>query len=239
MKNDLSAVFFDIDDTLYSTSNFARTARLNSIHAMIRAGLRMKAHRVYEELMEVIKEFGANYKDHYYKLLLRIPKEYYEGVNPAILIATAVCAYHETKVKYLRPYPDVVEVLEHLSNTKLILGIITSGLEIKQAEKLVRLDVLSFLNPNSIFITDQIGIGKQNVKLYLTACESLNLYPSKCMYVGDNPKNDIEPPNKIDMVTVLSKRGGKYSNVVGSTDPNYVIRDMWELWDILSEDFNI
>jgi len=239
MKRNLSAVFFDIDDTLYSTSGFAKTARLNSIHAMIRAGLNMKPDRAYEELLEVIKEFGANYKDHYRKLLLRIPRECYEPVNSAVLIATAICAYHETKSKYLRPYEDVATVLGEFSHADLVLGIISAGLEIKQAEKLVRLRLLKFINPKAIFITDQIGIGKANFKLYQMACESLDIPPGECMYVGDNPLNDVDPPNEINMVTVLSKRGGKYSNVVGKTEPNYVIRDMWELKDIIEEDFNI
>jgi len=239
MKQKLSAIFFDIDDTMYSTSSFAKTARLNSIHAMIRAGLNLDAERLYDELMEVINEFGANYKDHFGKLLIRLPSKSYNSINPAILIATAICAYHKTKSKYLRPYEDVAAVIEQFYHTNLVLGVISSGLEIKQAEKLVRLKLLRFIRPDAIFITDQIGIGKTNSKLYNLACENLKLKPHECIYVGDNPLHDVDPPNEIKMITVLSKRGGKYSNVLGKTEPKYVIRDMWELKDIVKNDFSI
>ena len=42
MTKPLDAIFFDIDDTLFSTTVFADKARRNAIDAMIRAGLNAK-----------------------------------------------------------------------------------------------------------------------------------------------------------------------------------------------------
>ena len=39
------------------------------------------------ELTEVIQEFTSNHPAHFDKFLSRIPKHYYENVNPAILVA--------------------------------------------------------------------------------------------------------------------------------------------------------
>lgn len=236
---ELKAIFFDIDDTLYSTSEFAKAARLNSVYAMIRAGLKCNVNDCIQELKEVTEEFGANYGNHYDRLLLRLPKESYEGINPAILVAAGVVAYHKTKNSSLKPYDDVVETMRILSRTDLILGIITAGLKIKQAEKLVRLDLLKYLDPRAIFITDQIGIGKPNVKLYKNACDSLKLKPQECIYIGDNPIADIDPPNKLGMITVLNRRSGKYLNIKGKTEAQHTITDMWDLLKIIKEEFNI
>jgi len=236
---ELKAVFFDIDDTLFSTFEFSKAARLNSVYAMIRAGLKCNVNQCIQELKEVIDEFGSNYENHYDRLLLRLPQESYKGINPAVIVAAGVVAYHQTKNSSLKPYDDVVEILRILSNTELILGIITAGLKIKQAEKLVRLDLLRFLDPRAIFITDQIGIGKPNVKLYKNACEILELDPKTCMYVGDNPISDIDPPNKLGMITVLNRRSGKYLTIEGKTHPQYTITDMWDLLKIIKEDFGI
>jgi putative hydrolase of the HAD superfamily len=235
----LKAIFFDIDDTLYSTSEFAKTARLNSVHAMIDAGLQMKVADCFRELKRIIQEFGPNFDHHYDKLLLSIPQEWYEGRNPAIIVAAAVVAYHETKVSQLKPYEDVIEVLQTLKETGVTLGVITDGLEIKQAEKLIRLKIQDYINPQSIFITGQIGIQKTDIKLYQRACESLKLPPTSCMHVGDNPINDIDPPNKIGMITVLNRRSGKYLGVTGETNPTHVTHDMWELLEILRRDYNV
>ena len=239
MKPKLAAIFFDIDDTLYSTYEFSEMARDAAIEAMIRAGLRMSKEQLRQELEEVIEEFSTNYEHHFDKLLLRIPRRHYKGLNPSILVAAAVVAYHDTKFRYLRPYEDVIEVLKLLYNTELILGVITDGVTIKQAEKLVRLRVLPYLTPNAIFISDQIGIGKPNVKLYLRACSDLNVRPSECMYIGDNPINDIDPPNKIGMITVRNMRSGRYLHVKGQTEPDYEIHNFWDLLDILREDFGL
>ena len=239
MKRKLSAIFFDIDDTLYPSYEFSEMARDAALEAMIRAGLRMPKEQLQKELEEVITEFSSNYEHHFDKLLLRIPKRYYKGVNAAVLVAAAVVAYHDTKFRYLRPYEDVYEVIKLLYNTDLILGVITDGLTVKQAEKLVRLKVLPYLTPNAIFISDQIGIGKPNVKLYLRACNDLNVRPAECMYVGDNPINDIDPPNKIGMVTVRNMRSSRYLHIKGETEPDYEIHNFWDLLDILREDFGL
>ncbi len=239
MTPPLRAIFFDIDDTLYSTSEFAKVARLNSVHAMIKAGLRMRTADCFRELKAIIEEFGSNFGNHYDKLLLRVPPETYSGVNPAIIVAAGAVAYHETKFKQLKPYEDVVEVFQHLAQTDLIVGIITAGLEMKQAEKIIRLNLLEYINPQAIFITGQLGIGKSNSKLYQNACESLDLPPGACMYIGDNPLNDVDPPNEIGMITVLNRRGGKYFEIQGKSKPDYLIHDMWDLLEILRRDFHL
>jgi putative hydrolase of the HAD superfamily len=235
----LKAIFFDIDDTLYSTSEFSELARSNALEAMIEAGLAVEKHVLQEELDEVVGEFTSNYEHHFDKLLLRIPRRHYRGVNPAIIVAAGVIAYHETKMRRLAPYEDAIEVLRLLSKTQLILGVITEGLEVKQAEKLVRMRVNQYLSPNAVFISNQIGISKPNPKIYQRACSDLNLKPAETMYVGDNPAHDIDPPNEIGMVTVRMRRGGKYYSLEGRTTPRREVQNFWDLLDYLRQEFGV
>lgn len=235
----LRAIFFDIDDTLYSTSEFTEAARSNAIDAMIDAGLSLPREQLLVELEEVIREFSVNHQQHFDKLLLRIPRRYWKGVNPAVLVAAGVIAYHETKVRQLAPYEDAIEVLRLLSKTSLILGIITEGLEVKQAEKLLRMRITPYLSPSAIFISNQLGISKPNPKIYQRACSDLNIKPVETMYVGDNPRHDIDPPNAIGMITVRMRRGGKYQNDEGQTQPNREVQNFWDLLDWLRLEFHI
>ena len=235
----LKAVFFDVDDTLYSTSEFSRRARENAVKAMVSLGLRIPEAECLHELEEVIKEFTSNYEHHFDKLLLRLGEEAYRGVNPAVLVAAAVIAYHDTKFKQLQPFEDVKPALEVLSRTELILGAITMGPQVKQAEKLLRLGLIQYFNPGAIFISDQIGIGKPNVKLYMKACRQLNIWPLEAMYVGDNPPNDVDPPNQLGMSTVLVRRDGKYASVQGVTEPDHTIKSFSELPDILRDKYEV
>ncbi|MEW6741130.1 MAG: TIGR02253 family HAD-type hydrolase [Planctomycetota bacterium] len=237
-ENVLRAIFFDIDDTLFSTSEFANRARRRAVEMMIQHGLRMDPEEALRELGEVITEFTSNYPNHFDKLLLRIPETRYAGVNPALLVAAGVVGYHNTK-KELAAYPDAIEALEILSRTDLILGVITAGLEIKQAEKLIRLGIVRYLTPTAIFISDQIGISKPNIKLYRSACAALGLDPRTVMYIGDNPRNDIDPPNRLGMITVRNLRGSRHAEDKGETEPRYQVRNFRELLDIIEKDFGI
>jgi len=235
----LKGIFFDVDDTLYSTSEFSELARSQALDAMIAAGLGIDKQVLQVELEEVISEFTSNYEHHFDKLLLRIPKRFYRGVNPAVIVAAGVIAYHETKIRRLAPYEDAVEVLRLLSKTPLVLGIITEGLEVKQAEKLVRMRVTQFLSPGAIFISNQIGISKPNPKLYQRVCSDLNLKPSETMYVGDNPLHDIDPPNQIGMRTVRMRRGGKHYHAEGLTQPHREVQNFWDLLDYLRQELHV
>lgn len=235
----LHAIFFDIDDTLYSTSEFSEEARKNSLEAMIEQGLTMSKEQLFEELQEVIREFSSNYEHHFDKLLLRLPRRYYKGKNPAIIVAAGVMAYHDTKSRLLAPYEDAVEVLRLLSKTDLLLGVISEGLEVKQAEKLVRMRLVKYFANNAIFISNQLGISKPNPKLYQRACSDLNIKPTESMYVGDNPLYDIDPPNSIGMMTVRMRRGGKYQEEESRTAPTLEVQNFWDLLDYLRAEFDL
>jgi putative hydrolase of the HAD superfamily len=235
----LRSVLFDVDDTLYSTTEFAEQARRNAIHRMIALGLQMDEDEIMWELTEVISEFSSNYEFHFDKLLLRLPPKAYEGVNRAILVAGAVMAYHETKMRQLHPRDEVTAVLDRLKRAKLILGVITMGPQVKQAEKILRLGLMEYIDPSAIFISDQIGIGKPNVKLYFRACEVLGLEPSEVAYVGDNAPHDVDPPNALGMTTILVEGGGKYAGVKGNTNPDHTIDSLEELPGILREEYGI
>lgn len=235
----LDAIFFDIDDTLFSTTVFADKARRAAIDAMVQAGLRADRTTCLRELEEVIVEFSSNYSSHFDKVIQRLPGSASQGLSRAILVAAGVVAYHETKSRELQVYDDVYEILRWLATTPLMRGIISAGWTVKQAEKVIRLRIYEFLTPNALFFTDEIGISKPNPKLYRRVLQEMNLEPSRVMYVGDNPKNDIDPCNKEGLITVRSRRSGKYGEVVGATEPTYEIRNFYELRDILKRDFGI
>ncbi|MBX3472739.1 MAG: HAD-IA family hydrolase [Planctomycetes bacterium] len=235
----LDAIFFDVDDTLFSTSEFAEKARFASCAAMHRAGLKLEPQVLMDELREVVSEFSSNYDHHFDQLLRRIPKRHYKGVNPAIILAAAVIAYHDTKIRELVPYADAIRLLEDLARLDLVRGIISNGLTIKQAEKLLRLGVYPYLTPTAIYISEQIGINKPNVKLYRRACSDLNLKPSRCVYVGDHPTRDIDPANTLGMITVRLRSGGRHDGAPGQTAARHEVRDYEELRAILVQQYGL
>lgn len=238
MSRPLDAIFFDIDDTLFSTSVFADKARRAAVDAMIAAGLRATREDCFRELTEVVGEFSSNFGAHFDKVVQRLPVGASTGLNREILIASGVVAYHETKWRELKVYDDVYEVLRWLSaRPGLVRGIISAGIGIKQAEKVIRLRIYEFLTPNAIYFTEQVGINKPNPKLYRRVLQDLGLSAERCMYVGDNPVNDIDPAAEVGMITAHNRRSGRHSEEEGRRKPDYVIRNFYELRDLLRAEF--
>jgi len=229
----LKAVLFDVDDTLFSTTQFARIARWNAVKAMVAAGLDLPEEDVLRELEEVIAEFSSNYDRHFDQLLRRLRPKALERVNPAIIVASGVVAYHDTKFRELAPFGDVYPLLRALRKAGLCTGIVSHGLTMKQAEKLIRLGLIPYLDPKAIFISEQIGISKPNPKLYRLAVRDLGLEPGEVMYVGDSPTHDIGPPQSVGMIGVWARRAAKYGLEGTGITPDHVVDDFEELRTIL------
>jgi len=237
----LDALFFDIDDTLCPTGVFAARARRNAVSAMVAAGVRADVDAVYRELEDVIAEFSSNYEHHFDKLLLRLDPRALVGLNPALVVAAGVAAYHDTKFRELAPYPGVLELFSDLRDKPVRLGVITHGLTAKQAEKLVRLGLVPFLDPAAIFISDQIGIAKPNPKLYSAALRGLGVAPERAMYVGDNPRNDIAPPKSLGMRTCLARMSSRHcdSSSAAESAPDHEISNFEQLRVLLHEQYGL
>ena len=235
----LKAILFDIDDTLFSTTEFARKARRNAVQAMLQAGLDMPEETVARELEEVLSEFSSNYEHHFDKLMVRLRPPCLARVNPALIVAAGVAAYHDTKFRELVPYEDVPPFLAALRKAGMRLGIITHGWTVKQAEKLVRLGLVPFLEPSSIFISDQLGISKPNPKLWTLALTDMHLLPQEAMYVGDSPENDVSAPRALGMVTVWAARAAKRGLEGARSEPDHSVSDFRELAGILRERYGV
>jgi putative hydrolase of the HAD superfamily len=235
----LRAILFDIDDTLYSTTAFAALARRQAVRAMIDAGLDLPEDVLLKELDEVLTEFSSNYEHHFDKLLQRLRPSSLARVNSALIVAAGVAAYHDTKFRELKPFPDVIPLLRGLKEAGIRVGVITHGWTVKQAEKLVRLKLVPYLDPRAIFISDQIGISKPNPKLYLTAVHDLGLEPNEVMYVGDSPEHDVAPPKSIGMITVWASRAAKRPLAGTNIVPDHSVASFEELARILREQYDV
>lgn len=235
----LRAVLFDIDDTLVPTTRFAARARTNAVRAMIEAGLDLPEKVVAGELAEVISEFSSNYDHHFDKLLMRLRPPSLAERNSALIVAAGIAAYHDTKFRELAPFPDVIPLLQFLREAGLITGVLTHGWTMKQAEKLVRLGLVPYLDPRAIFISDQVGVSKPNPKLWQIALDDLDLAPQEVMYVGDSPEADIAPPSSLGIVTVWSKRAARRKLEGTGIEPNHVVSGFDDLRDILLREYSV
>jgi putative hydrolase of the HAD superfamily len=236
----LDVVLFDLDDTLYSTTAFAEKARRHAVHAMIEAGLDLDEKLVLRELSEVVTEFRSNYAGHFDRLLDRLGRECIGDRNPAVVIAAGVVAYHRTKETDMRLLPDARRLLEALHEAGVRTGVLSDGLQVKQAEKLLRLGVLRFIDPAAIFFSDQLGISKPNPKIFVKACEALGVGPGRVLYIGDRSTHDVAPAAAAGLKTVLYRgAGGKYVGDQPACTADHDVSDLGELLPVLRERYGL
>lgn len=235
----LQTLFFDIDDTLYSSTDFAWSAREAAVRAMIDLGVRADPELVMKELREVVEEFSSNDDRHYDRLLERLPRAAIHNINKELVVTGGVIAYHTTKWEMFRISEDAEELLRDLSQTKLSLGIISAGITKKQMEKVLRLKLLRFVEPNLVFITDQQGIAKTNVKLYQRAARIARVSPREAMHVGDHPLRDVQTAKRAGMLATLVAGSGKYGHLVSDPPPDHIIDNVAALRSILDEQYQV
>jgi putative hydrolase of the HAD superfamily len=180
----IKAVFFDIDDTLYDTSGFAKLARKAALSAMIDAGLPLSHEAAYTLLREIIKEKGSNYNKHLNVLTKRV-----FGEEKPVLIAIGMITYHNVKFALLRLFPDTMSALIHLKSQGYHLGVISNGLTIKQYEKLVRLGLHHFFD--SVVTSEEAGVEKPDPEIFDLAMTRMGCKAENSVMIGNSFNDDI------------------------------------------------
>lgn len=214
-------IFFDIDDTLFPTTEFAELARRKAIRAMVEMGLEESQEKIYSILMKVIGEKGPNYPKQFDEVCKKLKVK-----DPAKYVAAAVGAYHSAKTA-IQPYPEVPRTLMKLREDGYKLYIASNGTSVKQWDKLILLGIPLFFE--DVFISESMGEEKSE-HFFKNAIKEIGAKPEECVMVGDKPSIDILPAKKAGMKTIRVMLG-KHKGEKGKADKE--IRNFAELPKIL------
>lgn len=113
-----------------------------------------------------------------------------------------------TKPEHYALFPDALPALRELSATGYTLGIV-SNFEEWLTTLLERLGVLPLMSV--IVVSGREGIEKPDPKIFRIALKRLHVAPERAVYVGDNPRIDVEPALKLGMGAVLIDRRGVHN----------------------------
>ncbi|MHA1649231.1 MAG: TIGR02253 family HAD-type hydrolase [Candidatus Helarchaeota archaeon] len=229
----IKLTIFDLDDTLFNSTELSTQARRNAVRAMIDLGLPATFEEAYQVLSEVVEEYGSNYGHHFDQMLKRLNVE---SDKLKLYVSAGMIAYHDVKYANIRPFHDVIPTFIRLKKLEVKICILSDGDAIKQYEKILRLRLQDFLD--DIIITEEVGIRKPNPKLFELPLKRAKVQPNEAIYIGDNYERDIVPCIKIGIKTVLIHRGGKYdqSNMKKrSPPPDYEIYNLNDLVSIIEK----
>ncbi|NHK31278.1 MAG: TIGR02253 family HAD-type hydrolase [Asgard group archaeon] len=223
------AVLFDLDDTLFNSTLMSQTARKNAIRAIREAGVELDEDDAFEKLMQIVKQYGSNYGEHFNRLIEELGYE----IHPKI-IAAAIVAYHSSKLAQLRPFPDVILTLLTIMKADIKIGIISDGIKVKQWEKLMYLGIQHFFD--IVVINDLPSQWKPANYSFKLVMEKLNLKnPEKIIYIGNKIETDIVGANRMDFVSVLFDpiKNINIKSLTKEEKPQYYIQRINEIVEII------
>jgi putative hydrolase of the HAD superfamily len=100
--------------------------------------------------------------------------------------------------------PGMAELLRSLSGSGMKLGL-AANQSARVLEELDRLSIGQCFTHREV--SGHHGFRKPDVRLFLRACEDLEVDPGECIMVGDRIDNDIAPARLLGMRTVLFRTG--------------------------------
>lgn len=192
--SNVTAVIFDLDDTLYSEKEYIRSgfSKIAKAYPMINnceARLWNAFEKKESAIDSVLKEEGLiQEKDNCIKI-------------------------YRNQIPNIHLYEGVKEMLQRIGKAKK-MGMITDGRPEGQNAKIDSLGIRELFD--EIIITDTLGgaeYRKPNPKAFMLMSEKLKVKTSEMIYVGDNINKDFKAPNELNMEAIwYNNRDGLYVN---------------------------
>lgn len=196
------AVLFDVDNTLLDFLTFKKESAKAAAHAMVGQGLPATELEVYGKIFAVYDEKGIEYQKTFYEVV----RQYGLEVNMAERVQQAgIVAYSRKKFEVLHAYPMVRPVLRKLKERGVRIGVVSDAPRNKAWQRLV---IAGLENEFEVVVTHDDTLQKKpNPSPFFVALKKMNLLPSACLFVGDNPERDILGAKEVGMKTCLAKYG--------------------------------
>lgn len=208
-------VVFDLDDTLYKEVDFLKSA------------YREIARQIGQpEAYDLMWKTWRNHGDAFDVLL----KSCCISMNKADLLE--IYRYHQPEIGLS---DGVRGFLESACEAGMYIGIITDGRVRTQMNKMRALDILKYILPEDIIISEAFGSEKPNLKNFAHFMKR----DQDCIYIADNPQKDFLAPNLLGWKTVCLLDDGRnihpqYFDLPKEYLPQQCIKDFSNVVSILS-----
>lgn len=194
----IKAITFDLDNTLIDFMKMKKASSNAAAKAMVKAGLNMKVRKAEKELFEeYIKDIEGN---HAFQDFLKK-----HDIHDERILAAAINAHTLTKLKYLKPFPNVKPVLKKLKEKGLKLAIVTDAPRLKAFQRLDAMGIVDFFDV--VVGIEDTGKMKPSPFPFKKALKMLGVEPKEAIHIGDWPDKDILGAKRLGMKTCFARYG--------------------------------
>lgn len=223
----VTAVIFDLDDTLFAERDYAFSGFAAVAEAFAD---RLGDATASTERMRQL--FDTEHRRRVFNVLVQE-----RGLPDDHALITEMIGVYRTHRPSITLFTDADEVLTRLRTAGKKLGLISDGPAEMQAAKVAALGLNSRLD--TVILTAELGegFGKPHPLAFERMADRLGTPHTACAYVADNAAKDFVAPNQLGWTTVQIKRpGGVYRDEVPPLggEPGAVIQSLDELDPLLA-----
>ena len=198
--NNIKAIIFDLDDTLYSERQYVFSG-FKAVSIWLENTYSYDSKKTLDDFKSDFLSCnrGKNFDRWASK----------NGLLSKELISEMIKIYRN-HIPKIKPFPGIVEMLT-LIKRKVKLGLVSDGYLKVQQLKLASLQLEQYFD--AIIFSDQLGrkYWKPSIKPYLKVLDKLEVDKKSAIYVADNPLKDFKGPNLLGMKSVRVRfKDGNY-----------------------------
>lgn len=189
----LKAILFDLDQTILDrTTSLIRFIEWQVNYYQL---VPQKNKKAFIKRFIKLDNNGSVWKDLVYAQLI---KEFHiEKFDVNDLLNSYISDFNKFSVAF----EHVPEIIQNLYQQGYKLGLISNGKSPFQENNFHALGLTEFFS--TIIVSEAIGLRKPDPRIFKYASDELGCSPNECIFVGDNPKADIEGAKKVGMRTIF------------------------------------
>jgi putative hydrolase of the HAD superfamily len=230
----MTAVLFDLDDTLYERlvpfrnayeEKFGKKYTL-SVEELFRANSRHS-----DEVFELSSAGAISMREMY---IYRIQKAFQDlGISVGEEECLRFQEAYARQQKHLMLTEGIEELLCLCRDRGIPLGLITNGPASHQWEKVRNLKINDWIPQEHIFISGELGVTKPDVSIFRHAGNVMGISGQDIYYVGDSFRNDVMGASNAGWTPVWLNK--KRETPEQKVSPMHVVTCVQELRTLFSE----
>lgn len=220
--NELKAIIFDLDDTLYSERDYVLSG-FRAVADWAGENLNIDPAQGYKDLSNL---YHQGIRNNTFDLWLSL----HQVEQPNLTIK--LLDVYRSHIPKIEPFPETLEILPKLAQ-KYKIGLVSDGYLNVQQQKWAALRLDNFFS--AVVFSDQLGREnwKPSTAPFQLVLAQLNISPSASVYIGDNPKKDFLGARKLGMYTIQIKHPqAEYGDLEPPTPDHYPHEIIYSLTEL-------
>lgn len=232
----IKAVIFDLDNTLCNTTDVIKDALRSTF---IRHLMHFPGKNIDDLVSINIQTFESLIADPDIPLssaTILVWFAVFEKVKmkPSLKIILRiiehVCKEVNTRIQLI---DGALEVISYLKSKDLKIGVLSNGIFMDQASKLIKLKVDNFVD--YLVTSDMCATDKPDPKIFKYLLNKMSVSPKQTLIIGDDILADIKGAQDVGIKTIYLKNNSLQSDSMNLVKPDYIKTNYKEILKLIKK----